>query len=131
VGDSRIEEILALIAEMNQGNEVSRGDVQTSASPEGTNDPLDTILFGLKSIAEAMTQATRSMAEQQRVNQELVASIGAFKTLHGLLPICMYCKKIQDVEGVWAPLEQYLGEHTDAKFTHGLCHQCLDLHHSE
>ncbi len=48
------------------------------------------------------------------------------KKLSGLLPMCAKCKKIRDDEGYWQQVETYIQEHTDAKFSHGLCPACLD-----
>jgi hypothetical protein len=48
--------------------------------------------------------------------------------LRGMLPICMYCKRVQNTEGVWQPVEQYVGERTDAAFTHRVCPYCTDTH---
>ena len=33
------------------------------------------------------------------------------KTLRGLIPICMNCKKIRDDEGYWHQLEVYIRDH--------------------
>lgn len=46
----------------------------------------------------------------------------------GILPICGWCKKIRDDEGVWRPFEAYLHDHTGADFSHSLCPECLDGH---
>ena len=46
------------------------------------------------------------------------------KTLTGLLPMCANCKKIRDDRGYWKQLESYLQEHSDAKFSHGICPEC-------
>jgi hypothetical protein len=51
------------------------------------------------------------------------------KTLSGLLPICMHCKRIRDDQGRWERVERYLATRTDASFTHGLCPECLDEHY--
>lgn len=48
------------------------------------------------------------------------------QTLKGLIPICSCCKKIRDDEGVWNLLENYIEEHSQAKFSHGLCFECLE-----
>jgi hypothetical protein len=52
------------------------------------------------------------------------------KRLEGLLPICANCKKVR-LEGSeltrqdsWMDIEQYIRDHTDAEFTHGLCPAC-------
>ena len=48
------------------------------------------------------------------------------KTLSGLLPICAHCKRIRDDKGYWNQIEEYIQQHSQADFTHGLCPQCLD-----
>lgn len=47
------------------------------------------------------------------------------KRLRGMLPICASCKKIRDDKGYWNQLEDYLKEHTDAEFSHGICPECI------
>jgi hypothetical protein len=44
--------------------------------------------------------------------------------LTGLLPICARCKKIRDDQGYWNQIEAYIQEHSDAKFSHGICPNC-------
>ncbi|MBP9022981.1 MAG: hypothetical protein KBH06_07245 [Spirochaetes bacterium] len=46
------------------------------------------------------------------------------KILSGLIPICASCKKIRDDDGYWHQIEQYINEHSDAVFSHGLCPAC-------
>lgn len=48
------------------------------------------------------------------------------KKLQSLLPICSYCRKIRDDKNVWHGLEEYLYQHTDILFTHGVCPTCYD-----
>jgi DNA-binding response OmpR family regulator len=64
--------------------------------------------------------------EQQKLISELQAAIAEIKTLKGFIPICASCKKIRDDEGFWNQLEIYISEHTDAKFSHGLCPDCYE-----
>ncbi len=47
------------------------------------------------------------------------------KTLKGFLPICSSCKKIRNDKGYWQAVEQYIKEHSDAEFTHGICPDCM------
>jgi DNA-binding response OmpR family regulator len=61
----------------------------------------------------------------QRV-KELQAALDTVKVLSGLLPICSYCKRIRNDGNYWQQLETYIGEHTDAQFSHGVCPTCLD-----
>jgi hypothetical protein len=48
--------------------------------------------------------------------------------LRGLLPICMYCKQIQDTEGRWHSVEQYVAARSGAAFTHRVCPVCAGGH---
>jgi PAS domain S-box-containing protein len=43
----------------------------------------------------------------------------------GLISICAWCKKVRDACGSWQPLDQYIASHSETKFTHGLCVDCL------
>ena len=61
-----------------------------------------------------------------QINDELQKAIDNVKTLSGLLPICSYCKKIRDDKGYWNQIEGYIQEHSDAEFSHGICHECSD-----
>ena len=45
--------------------------------------------------------------------------------LSGLLPICANCKKIRDDRGYWQQLEMYIGDHSEATFSHSLCPECI------
>jgi len=67
----------------------------------------------------------RDVTARKQTEAELRTAVAQIKTLHGLLPICMHCKKIRDDQGNWSPVEVYVRERTDAEFTHGLCPQCL------
>ncbi|MBN2411440.1 response regulator [candidate division KSB1 bacterium] len=48
------------------------------------------------------------------------------KQLQGLLPICSYCKKVRDDNNYWHQVEEYISEHSDAKFSHGICPDCYE-----
>lgn len=49
------------------------------------------------------------------------------KLLHGLLPICSWCKKIR-FNGRWEDLEEYIISHSEADFTHTICPECEKKH---
>ncbi|HVN03568.1 MAG TPA: PAS domain-containing protein [Bryobacteraceae bacterium] len=49
-------------------------------------------------------------------------------SLRGILPICMQCRKIREVDGGWVQFELYIREHTRADFSHGLCPDCSELY---
>jgi len=62
---------------------------------------------------------------------ELRQALSEVKTLQGLLPICMHCKKIRDDGDVWHRMESYIEKHSGAMFTHSLCEECLVKHYPE
>lgn len=70
-----------------------------------------------------------SLSEQERLVGELQASAHRVKQLSGLLPICAACKKIRDDSGNWQPLEQYVRDHSEASFSHGMCPECFRLYY--
>jgi DNA-binding response OmpR family regulator len=43
--------------------------------------------------------------------------------LEGILPTCMYCKRIRE-NNQWIGIEEYVAARTDASFSHGVCPQC-------
>ena len=55
---------------------------------------------------------------------ELKDALDHVKRLQGLLPICMYCKKIRDDTNAWKNIEIYIEEHSEAMFSHSLCREC-------
>jgi sigma-B regulation protein RsbU (phosphoserine phosphatase) len=57
--------------------------------------------------------------------QELESALANVRKLTGLLPICAYCKSIRDDSNYWHRVEEYVGEHSDATFSHGICPKCL------
>lgn len=69
--------------------------------------------------------------EREKLIADLRKALAEIKTLHGILPICSFCKKIRDDKGAWTHLESYISEHSDALFSHGLCQDCAKIHYSE
>jgi K+-sensing histidine kinase KdpD len=76
-------------------------------------------------------QRRRALHSLQESNRMLQRALDEVKTLHGLLPICMYCEQIKADDGSWIRLERYLREHTHADFTHGMCPECFQKHYPE
>jgi PleD family two-component response regulator len=62
-----------------------------------------------------------------RTMEELKDALSKVKTLSGLLPICSNCKKVRDDQGYWNQIEVYVGQHSEASFSHGVCPECTEL----
>jgi phosphoserine phosphatase RsbU/P len=56
---------------------------------------------------------------------ELETALSKVRRLTGLLPICAYCKAIRDDSDYWHRVEEYVSEHADVQFSHGICPECL------
>lgn len=71
-----------------------------------------------------LIKAQRDQLARQK--EELEEALGRVKQLEGIIPICMHCKKIRDDQNSWNQLEQYITDHSEAKFSHGICPQCYE-----
>jgi DNA-binding response OmpR family regulator len=60
------------------------------------------------------------------VAERIVSLQDRVKHLEGVLPTCMYCKKIRDAHDRWTSIEHYITQRTDASFSHGVCPDCYE-----
>ena len=58
--------------------------------------------------------------------EELEESLARIKHLEGIIPICMYCKKILQDKDTWTQVEIYITKHSDALFSHVVCPECRE-----
>ncbi len=72
----------------------------------------------LKNDRDNLEQAVRERTK------DLQAALDNVKTLSGMLPICSSCKKIRNDDGYWSQIEEYIRQHSDAEFSHGICPEC-------
>jgi PAS domain S-box-containing protein len=77
------------------------------------------------SVTRDISQRKTAEEALEAERNELRRALDEVKTLRGLLPICSHCKKIRDDSGSWNALEQYVADHSDAEFTHGICPDCM------
>lgn len=68
------------------------------------------------------------LAARLHVAERIVNLQREYKKLQGLLPICSYCKRIRDSQNRWQHIEEYIANHTDASFSHGVCRDCFVQH---
>jgi len=88
-------------------------------------NPENTVTY-LEGFVQDITD--RKLAEEtlEEERRRLQQALDEVKTLRGILPICSYCKKVRDDKGYWNQVEQYVSDHTDAKFSHGICPACYE-----
>jgi GAF domain-containing protein len=78
----------------------------------------------LKRLKSSLKSRDKVEAEKERSLRELQDALGKIRTLEGLLPVCLSCKKIQDQKGDWQPFEYYVRKHSEAKVAHRICPEC-------
>ena len=84
---------------------------------EPLRDPGGTLL-GLICSATDVTSSKNLIAKLQEALEQV-------HVLSGLLSMCASCKRIKDEHQTWQPLETYIQAHSEAKFSHGVCPDCL------
>ncbi|WPD22260.1 MAG: response regulator [Candidatus Electrothrix aestuarii] len=94
------------------------GDKMTGFSAGGV-DYITKPFHQVEVLARINTHITLRKREK-----ELEAALEEIKTLTGILPICSYCKQIRNDEGYWQQVEEYIAEHSEAMFSHGVCPSC-------
>src|SRR5207237_6416573 len=74
-------------------------------------------------VGERLLELQATLADRVK---ELEAALARVKLLHGLLPICSYCKKVRDDQNYWQQVESYISAHSGVQFSHGICPGCYE-----
>jgi DNA-binding response OmpR family regulator len=74
-------------------------------------------------VGVRMVRLQQSLAARVSQLEEALANV---RVLQGLLPICLYCKKIRDDQNYWQQVDKYIGDHSQARFSHGVCPDCYE-----
>ncbi|MFH1952792.1 MAG: hypothetical protein ABIL06_14370 [Pseudomonadota bacterium] len=59
------------------------------------------------------------LSQRIRANEKFIRN-----TLGSFLPICANCKKIREDDDSWTPIEEYIHDHSETEFSHGICPEC-------
>lgn len=101
--------------------------------PFGTVCILDSKENAYSELIESSLAQFRELVEMHLAllvrNAELSRALDEIETLRGMLPICSHCKSIRNERGYWQRIEEYLGEHSRATLSHGICEACLKKHY--
>jgi hypothetical protein len=77
-------------------------------------------------LVDEMNERAAAQSAVERKSEELKNAFEEIKILSGIIPICMYCKKVRDDEGYWKQIEQFISSRSEAQFSHGICPKCLE-----
>ena len=114
------QEFILIVSQMTLGMAALLSQIRRrQADLEARNDALvaaEAAILALNNDLERRVAARTSDLEQ---------ALSQVRQLQGLLPICCYCKRVRGDEGYWHSVEQYIGDRTNAEFTHSICPHCL------
>jgi hypothetical protein len=100
--------------------------------------PVLSILVEMAEVRSELSLARQEIArrkvaerEKEEVIEKLNATLRRMRRLEGLLPVCSSCKRIRldgapQEDGRWMPLEEYVRDETEVRFSHGLCEECME-----
>jgi AmiR/NasT family two-component response regulator len=78
----------------------------------------------LKRALDLAVARHQDLMDLRRLNAELHGALARIRRLEGIISICMYCRKVRNEARDWQQIEEYLTEHTDTRFSHGICPAC-------
>jgi uncharacterized Zn finger protein (UPF0148 family) len=97
-------------------------------------DNKGSVLWGMKIMVENLRELVSEKLKNEQLEAmqkeldkhvaELEATLARVRQLEGILPICVYCKRIRDNKDNWQMLEQYISAHSEAMFSHSICPNC-------
>jgi len=91
-------------------------------------EDLSVLLYTINKSLERTRLILENREYQKHLEErtvELEKALNEIKTLRGIIPICASCKKIRDNKGDWEQVEVYVQEHSEARFSHGICPECI------
>lgn len=127
--DYRGEKVLAAyepVAELDLGI-VAKIDISEIRKPFITASMISFLIsilligFGVCLFFKITNPIVKNLSDMVEKLQKALSEV---KTLRGILPICSYCKKNRDDKGYWNQLEEYIHDHSEAEFSHGICQKC-------
>jgi DNA-binding response OmpR family regulator len=96
--------------------------------PADQGELIARVRAGLR-IVDLTRRLRRTIAELQIAKADLEHTKTDLRQLQSTLPICSFCKKIRDDDGIWHDVDKYLTTHAQADFSHGVCPECKRSHY--
>ena len=126
IGDEKAARLTAIKQEVLRTGVGSRSEV--SVAFEGVTYYFDLIVEPLRDAGGTLLGlicSATDITSSKNLIAKLQEALDQINVLSGLLSICANCKRIRDEHQTWQPLESYIQAHSEAKFSHGVCPDCL------
>ena len=105
-----------------QSNDIVEG-LAAGANDYVTKPPDQAELKARIEVGSRMLELQGTLARRVK---ELEEALSQVRDLHGILPICLHCKKIRDDRNYWQQVEAYISAHSHAQFSHSICPDCYE-----
>ncbi len=96
----------------------------TCISDSKTNEyyPLaERMMIKFKNLIESHLEILHMNNKLGDADQKMTDYLAEIKAFRGMVTICSSCKSIKDEKESWHPIEEFITNHPQADFTHGLC----------
>jgi len=80
----------------------------------------------LHELREALKAREDLEKDMQKLIQDFQDARAMIHTLHGLIPMCAWCKRVRDDRGYWEQVEAYITHATGVDTTSAICPECLE-----
>ncbi|HEY5999786.1 MAG TPA: PAS domain-containing protein [bacterium] len=102
--------------------------LQVTCTPlfEAGGQPLGTV-----HVARDISEQKHESEVRDQLIRDLREALSKVRHLSGMLPICAWCKRIRNDQGYWDQVEDYIREHSEASFTHGICPECVKANRAD
>lgn len=95
---------------------IVRSEYRIEDAPAPTGNSLDPLVIENARLYELARERADTLEK----------ALGEIKTLRGILPICLGCKKVRDDDGYWQQVDVYVRDHSEVSFSHGYCPDCAE-----
>jgi signal transduction histidine kinase len=85
----------------------------------------DGSLIGIVKSSHDITNRKLTDEERLKLISDLQDTLSRIITLKGIVSMCAWCKKIRNEKGQWESVDTYIETHSEVKFTHGICFDCM------
>ena len=95
------------------------------------SETYENLIKNFREIIQSQLKVIYMNTILRKKNKNLSDYFADINKLHGIVPICSFCKKIRDPEGNWSEVEAYFSKYSAAQFSHGFCPECGKLHYGD
>jgi hypothetical protein len=106
----------------------SESHAEVTLSLKGERHHFDVVVEPLRDLKGQVVGVLGSAVDTTSLKEtiaKLQQALNEVQLLKGLVPICASCKRIRNERGTWEVLEVYIQAHSEAKFSHGMCPECM------